>query len=59
MPAILIIDDDVDFAGLASLHFTKLSHTMTLAHNGKEGLAKAGAQPDIIFLDITMPDMNG
>jgi twitching motility two-component system response regulator PilH len=55
-----MIDDDADFGGLASAHFTKLGYTMTLAHNGKEGLAKAGSlKPDLILLDIMMPDMNG
>ena len=60
MPTILMIDDDTDFSGLASVHFTKLGYTVTLTHNGKEGLAKASTlKPDIIFLDIVMPDMNG
>lgn len=60
MPNILMIDDNADFGGLASVHFTKLGYAMTLAPNGREGLAKAVAlKPDIIFLDIMMPDMNG
>jgi len=60
MPTILMIDDDKDFSGLASLHFTKLGYTVELTHNGKEGLSKAGSlKPDVIFLDIVMPDMNG
>ena len=60
MPAILMIDDDMDFGGLASVYFTKLGYTVTLAQNGKEGLAKAGTlKPDVILLDIMMPDMNG
>lgn len=60
MPTILIIDDDADFSGLASLPFTKLGYTVAMAQNGKEGLMKASVlRPDVIFLDIMMPEMNG
>jgi len=60
MAAILMIDDDKDFCGLASAHFSGAGHTIVLTHNGADGLKKAAAiKPDVIFLDITMPDMNG
>ena len=60
MATILMIDDDAEFAGLASVHFTGLGYQMTLAPNGKDGLQKAAAlKPDVIFLDIMMPEMNG
>lgn len=60
MAAILMIDDDAEFGALASSYFNKLGYTFTLAQNGTEGLAKAAAvKPDIIFLDITMPGLNG
>lgn len=60
MSTILMIDDDEDFGDLVSLHFSGQGHTVALAHYGKDGMKKAAAlKPDIIFLDVTMPGMNG
>lgn len=60
MPSILMIDDDKDFGSLASAHFTAQKYGFTLTHSGRDGLAKAAAlKPDLILLDIMMPDMNG
>lgn len=60
MSSILLIDDDKDFSGLAAAHFSKQGYAVTLAEGGRDGLDKAAsAAPDIILLDIMMPDMNG
>lgn len=60
MPKILMIDDDKDFSSLVFTHFSALGYSMTMAENGKSGLAAAASEkPDLIFLDIMMPDMNG
>lgn len=60
MATILIIDDDKDFSGLAAAHFSPLGYIVAQAFSGAEGLSKAAAlKPDIVFLDIMMPDMNG
>jgi len=57
---ILIVDDDT--SGLYMLSFLLRSHNYEIfeAYNGHEGLAKAKElKPDVILLDIQMPDMNG
>ena len=55
-----MIDDDKDFSALASAHFSRLGHEMHLADNGRDGLALAAAvKPDVILLDIMMPEVNG
>ena len=60
MHNILMIDDDKDFSSLVQAHFTGKGYGVVLTYSGREGLQKAAAaKPDIIFLDITMPDMNG
>src|SRR5258708_1925554 len=39
--------------------FTKAGHEVTEAVDGDEGLLKALHLPDLIFLDIRIPKMNG
>ena len=58
---VLIIDDEVDFC-----YFVKknLMHDglfdVTIATNGKDGIELAESElPDIILLDLVMPDMAG
>jgi CheY-like chemotaxis protein len=60
MPKILIIDDDEDFKTLIQTYFLVQGHEVEKALNGREGLKKAAAwKPDLILLDVMMPDMNG
>ncbi len=57
---ILIIDDDVDTLRLVGLLLQKQGYSISAATNGEQGLAKAfGEKPDIILLDVMMPDMDG
>jgi CheY-like chemotaxis protein len=56
---ILVVDDEI---ALQSVMFDTFSDEFTLisASNGREGLTKAEhAKPDVILLDVMMPDMNG
>lgn len=57
---ILIIDDDVDTLRLVGLLLQKQGYSISAATNGEQGLAKAfDEKPDIILLDVMMPDMDG
>jgi len=60
MNLMLIVDDNVEFRTMVSDYFTDLGYTVEIADNGREGLAKArGLKPDIILLDVMMPDIGG
>ena len=57
---ILVIDDDIIFLDLISRKLTKDGYLVYTANNGEKGLAKASQLiPDIIILDIIMPDIDG
>lgn len=60
MNLMLIVDDNVEFRTMLSDYFSDLGFTVEIAENGREGLAKARAiRPDIILLDVMMPDIGG
>jgi len=60
MPNMLIIDDNVEFKTMVSYFFTGLGYKVELADNGRSGLEKSKTfKPDIILLDVMMPDIGG
>lgn len=60
MAKMLIIDDNTEFKTMVSCYFTELGFTVELAENGREGLAQAQVfKPDVILLDVMMPDVGG
>ncbi len=57
---ILIIEDDDALATLTRLQLESKGFMVQIAHTGVEGLRQSYAwQPDLILLDIMMPDMDG
>jgi pilus assembly protein CpaE len=57
---ILIVDDDVDTLRLVGLMLQRQGYQISAAANGQQGLSKAvEEQPDLILLDVMMPDMDG
>lgn len=56
---ILIADDEKDIADMLSLYFRGQGYTVFTAYCGNDAVIRAGQSPDIILLDINMPDMDG
>ncbi|MDI1275286.1 ATP-binding protein [Polaromonas sp.] len=57
---ILVTDDNVDAAVTLASLLGMLGHEVRTAHDGAEAIEAAAAfRPDIIFLDIGMPRMDG
>ncbi|HZW04048.1 MAG TPA: response regulator transcription factor, partial [Anaerolineaceae bacterium] len=57
---ILIIDDDVETVRLIGLMLQRQNFDIIAAQTGQQALALAAAeQPDLIVLDLMMPDMDG
>ena len=59
-PQILVIDDELQIQRAIRTILTEKGFKVTTASRGEEGLALAAAhQPDIVILDLGLPDMDG
>jgi CheY-like chemotaxis protein len=57
---ILVVDDDVDTLRLVGLMLQRQGYLIVAASNGHQALALAQSEnPDLILLDVMMPDMDG
>lgn len=61
MPStILVVDDEKNIVQLARLYLSNEGYRVEEAHNGRQALEKARAvNPDLIVLDLMMPEMDG
>lgn len=60
MTKIAIIEDDPVISQMYRMKFEADGFDVQLANNGKRGVALVGAfSPDIILLDLQMPEMSG
>lgn len=57
---VLIIDDEIEVATLLAEAVKMDGHEPIVAHDGPKGLALLNEhRPDVVFLDIQMPEMDG
>ena len=57
---VLVVDDNVDAARTLHAVLRELGHDAEIAHDGASALAAARARrPEIVLLDLSMPDMDG
>lgn len=59
MNKILIVDDEADLRKLLADYFEINGYFAMTAKNGNEALQQIENQPDLVLLDINMPELNG
>lgn len=60
MPKILVIEDDADNMDVIRFLLLQRGYQVLTAFSGMDGLSAAlDAQPDLILLDLSMPNMDG
>ena len=59
MARILIVDDDESLAAVLAHYFRRAGHTPLPAPTGHAALLAARAHPDVILLDLGLPDIAG
>lgn len=59
MTKLLIVDDDKALLTMLQTHFEMKNFMILTAENGAEALEKLNSGPDLILLDINMPQMDG
>lgn len=56
---ILIVDDDTELLKMLKSYFEIRRYAVITAENGADGLKQAQQGPDIILLDVNMPQIDG
>src|SRR3954454_8572244 len=60
MSSVLIVDDDLDGSEPVARFLRRAGYRVICAPNGREALALlTGALPDVVLLDVRMPEMDG
>ncbi|HYQ48333.1 MAG TPA: response regulator transcription factor [Thermodesulfovibrionales bacterium] len=57
--SVLIIEDEKKISDIVRAYLEKDGYRVRVAENGKDALTLFGERPDIIVLDLMLPDMSG
>ncbi len=59
-PAVLVVDDEIDFAEILTLRLREAGEHALLARSGRECLELLSRHEiEVVILDVRMPDMDG
>src|SRR4051794_40967887 len=59
-PAVFVIEDEASIGSFVSLYLKHAGYSVRTGATGNEGLAQAAAErPDLIVLDLMLPDLDG
>jgi CheY-like chemotaxis protein len=58
-PHVLIVDDYEDSRALCTEYLQFMGYRVSSAADGREAVRKASAQPDVIIMDLSLPQMDG
>ena len=56
---ILIVDDEPTITSALNFHFVQAGYETAVAHSGHEALEKLALNPNLVVLDIMLPDIDG
>lgn len=56
---ILLVDDEQDIVEFLEYNLRQEGFDVITAYNGKEAISKLSEKPDLIILDVLMPEMDG
>lgn len=59
MQKILLVDDEPDILEFLKYNLEKAGYQVVVGHNGKEAIKLLEHHPDLIILDIMMPEIDG
>ncbi len=60
MLKLMIVDDEPDILSMLQLYFDRNNYNVVITHHGEDAVRKAiQAPPDLIILDIVLPDIDG
>ena len=59
MPRLMIVDDEPEITAMLKRYFAREGYETVTALTGAEALRKLCCAPDMVLLDVNLPDMDG